>query len=147
MDTTEDYLTVCCREDSCPNWPTPDSHTLVSSIYEPVINSTKYSIEYQMQYTSYQNGSEWFMYIEPLIECPSNVTVCSTLSYSLLITQEFICEPPCQNGGSCSPNLPNTCECTYAGYSGDRCEFREYNRCNDNYFILKFNWFVFYSIM
>ena len=30
-----------------------------------------------------------------------------------------ICDPACENGGTCT--APDTCECL-AGYSGDRCE-------------------------
>ena len=48
----------------------------------------------------------------------------SIISYSLQIYQEFLCIPGCLNNGTCSTLFPNTCDCTEAGYKGDRCESR-----------------------
>ena len=39
--------------------------------------------------------------------------------YILCYTLLAICDPVCENGGTCT--LPNICECLN-GYSGERCE-------------------------
>lgn len=125
LNTTDNYIAAYFKEDSCPIWsPLENQNDFSITTGEPILNSTKYAYQYEIEYTSYKNGSDWFFYIEPLIECSSDSYTCTELLYSVLVTQDFICIPECEYG-SCSKKLPNTCDCSLVGRTGDRCELRK----------------------
>ena len=121
LGNESDYLSLHFEDGKCPVWPDDSATSLVAQ--NPVaLDNSLYSYKYEVSYAANVNGSEWMFYIEPFIPWPVLEENDKPLQYSLLLTQEFICNPPCLHGGRCSSTFPNTCECTDAGYQGDRCE-------------------------
>lgn len=126
LSNYEDYIISYVDENNCPaSYPNVNSDSIVISQAFARDSSSLYAYQYNISHTSYANGSSWIMNIQSLIPYSIMEDSDSIISYSLQIYQEFLCIPGCLNNGTCSTLFPNTCDCTEAGYKGDRCESRQ----------------------
>lgn len=121
----ENYVISYVEEDVCPSFSPSNDSIVISQSYERD-SSSLYAYQYNISHTSLSNGSHWIMFIESLIPNSQMHYDDNPIPYSLQVFQDFICIPACLNGGTCSKKFPNTCDCTAAGYMGDRCELRKF---------------------
>ncbi len=79
-------------------------------------NQLQNSLLIVYQFTHNSTGPiEWILSI---IAVPQLIEA----SLWLEIETGSICDPPCQNGGTCSDDFADTCLCQRTGFDGDRCE-------------------------
>lgn len=128
--TEKPLVKIQIKQDTCPLEGSDENQINIVD-YQRIDDSPVYAFRYDYHSESRSNGSVWYFSVESILDfcqAPNSFSqLCNFhIVYSVLVTRKYICIPECQHGGTCSNIVPNSCWCEDLGYSGFRCELREY---------------------